>query len=406
MSPRFFTPALLLRKSDAELTALVTQGHEAAFDAIVLRHRAHLTRQCWRMLRDQRAEDAVQQAFEHALAALRSGTEVRDLRAWLSRIARNVALDELTARSSDQAQLNEDLEDLRRSGEYERRASLRETLRAVAALPERQRTALVRSAAGESPAAIAQELGVTSVAARQLLHRARVNVRAAVRVVSPPPLVWLSRRLAAAWERVPRVAGAGAAPVVSKIAATVVASATIAAPVTVIHSVLSHHPHPAHRHQRASRPAQAADSVALPTTIASRAPAPAPAPAVSAPQAQPAPTPSAPAHASTSGNDGRAVSATATGAPVSSGAGSGAVANGGPVATDASAGGPVATDASASGPTASPSSAAGPVSSASASAPTEPAAASANSAQVQSSSADTSSAAPSSGDASGPSTAP
>jgi RNA polymerase sigma factor (sigma-70 family) len=406
VSPRFFTPTLLLRKSDADLAALVTQGHEAAFDAIVIRHRGYLLRHCRRMLRDQRAEDAVQQTFVRALGALRSGTEVHELRPWLSRIARNVALDEVAARGGDYAELDEEWEDHVRSGEYERRASLREALRAVAALPDRQRTALLRSAAGDSPAVIAQELGVTSVAARQLLHRARVSVRAAVRVISPPPVIWLSRRLALASETIPRVAGApaGAAPLASKIAVAVVASATVAAPVTVIHSVLSHHRRAPHRHALASRPHPAGRPIQPRITVAAVSPAPPPQPVVPVPRprpvraaqpaprvrrTRPAPRAAAPTHTATASSQSAGVSATASGAPVGSGSS--------PEATSAS---PVAADASAAGPAGSSSSDSGPMSSATASAPTQ------TTDSATSSSGDASSSAASSGDSSAPATGP
>lgn len=253
VSPRFFTPPLLLRKSDADLAALVRAGHEAAFSAIVLRHRSHLLRYCRRMLRDHRAEDAVQQTFLRALQALRTGTEVRELGPWLCRIARNVALDEISAGNWNHAELNADWEDVAGLDEVERRARLRDALAAVDALPTRQRTALLRSLAGEPAGAIAQDLGLTSMAARQLLHRARVNVRAAVQALLPPPLLWLSRRLSSLSERVPRVAGApaGAAPVAAKVAVAVVASAGIAAPVAVIHHALTRHPAPAHERRAA-----------------------------------------------------------------------------------------------------------------------------------------------------------
>jgi RNA polymerase sigma factor (sigma-70 family) len=365
VSPRFFTPALLLRKSDAELAALVTAGHEAAFTAIVLRHRAYLLRHCRGVLRDQRAEDAVQQAFVRALQALRSGTEVRELRPWLHRIAHNVALSELAAGRRDHAELNEAWEDHSRSGEYDRRLALRETLVAVDALPDRQRDALVRSAAGDTPALIARDLGVTTVAARQLVHRARLSVRAAVRVVCPPPLILLARRAAVTWERIPRVAGvpAGAAPVASKIAIAVVASATVAAPATVIHSVLTHRRHPGH-HVRvvASRPVTAAAflapraedpvrQVSLSSTM----------PAAPPPRAPSAPEPASPA--STSPGNAPGVSASSpNSAPVGSGSSS----------VYSSAGAPTAGAASASGASGSSASGLGPTATDAASSPTEP----------------------------------
>lgn len=368
MSPRFFTPALLLRKSDADLAALVREGHEAAFSAIVLRHRSHLLRHCRGMLRDHRAEDAVQQTFVRALQALRAGTEVRELRPWLCRIARNIALDELGAGDRNHAELNDDWEDPAGSDEVERRARLRAALLAVEALPARQRTALLHSMAGETPAEIAQELGVTNMAARQLLRRARVSVRAAVQGILPPPLLWLSRRLTSLAGRFPRAAGApaGAAPVATKVAVAVVASASVAAPVAVLRHALAHHAAPAH--QRRARvvhvephlvPAPLQAAVAPQPVLPKRAPAvassarqPAAKPKRSAPAPRPSPAPPSPSPG---------VSASSPhSAPVGEG----------PSAPSAPSGAAVAADAGASGANGAASGDVGPMATATASGPT------------------------------------
>ena len=360
---RLVAPTLLSRKSDAELAALVAAGDDAAFTTIVLRHRPRLLRHCLAVLRDQRAEDAVQQTFVRALQALQSGTEVRELRPWLHRIAHNVALSELAARGSDHAELDEDWEDYSRSDEYERRATLRQALSAVEALPDRQRAALVRSAAGDSPAAIARDLGLTTVAARQLLHRARVSVRAAVRVICPPPLFWLFKRITAIVEKVPRGAGvpAGGAPVVTKIVLAVVATATVAAPVTVIHSVLSHHRPSRVRHTVAARTPVLTTSVQAPATAGPASP-------TSTTPAPPPPSPSAPRSTSrtpTAGPAGSGVSASSPdSAPVGAGASTG----------DSSTGSPVAAGSASSDASGSSTGGLGPTSTATASSPTQPAA--------------------------------
>ena len=143
------TSAVLLRtQSDERLVALARVGHERAFETIVRRYRRQLLAGCRRMVDDGCAEDVVQQALLGAWSALRRGDDVRDLRAWLFRVARNTAisnlrgpghleppelLDTLVAASSPQE-------------EAERRAVVRETLEAVAGLPERQREALLRIA--------------------------------------------------------------------------------------------------------------------------------------------------------------------------------------------------------------------------------------------------------------------
>src|SRR3954463_14609519 len=79
---------LLRTQSDERLGVLARAGHERAFEAIVERYRGGLLRVARRYLPDARAEDALQQAFLAAWSALQRGDDVRDLRAWLHRIAR------------------------------------------------------------------------------------------------------------------------------------------------------------------------------------------------------------------------------------------------------------------------------------------------------------------------------
>src|SRR3954469_21739634 len=79
---------LLRTQSDERLVALARAGHERAFEAILERYRGGLLRVARRYLPDARAQDALQQAFLAAWSGLRRGDDVRDLRAWLHRIAR------------------------------------------------------------------------------------------------------------------------------------------------------------------------------------------------------------------------------------------------------------------------------------------------------------------------------
>ena len=181
---------LLRTQSDARLLGLAADGHERAFEAIVERYRRPLHRFCRRVLPESRAEDAVQQTFLKAWTALMAGTQVQDLRAWLYRIARNTALDAARKAGYDYEELTDSLrlapgvdEDL------ERRVVIRETLTGVAALPDNQREALLRTAVeGHSRAAVARDLDVSEGAVRQLVHRARTTLRAAATVLTPLPL--------------------------------------------------------------------------------------------------------------------------------------------------------------------------------------------------------------------------
>lgn len=182
-------------QSDARLTTLASAGNEAAFAVIVERHRRVLTGACRRVLPPARVEDAVQQTFLAAWSAMRRGDDIRDLRPWLLRVARNTALNALRVRGYDYEALRESVEvGEAPPAELERREVIRSTLAGLAALPETQREALLDSAVRGIPhAQIARELGVSEGAVRQLVLRARASLRAAVTAVVPLPVVkWLA----------------------------------------------------------------------------------------------------------------------------------------------------------------------------------------------------------------------
>jgi RNA polymerase sigma factor (sigma-70 family) len=182
---------LLRTQSDERLVALVRAGHERAFDAIVERYRKPLLRACQRILPEARAEDALQQALVSAWKGLQRGDDVHELRPWLYRIARNTALNQLRMAGYDLDELVETLSATHDpEEEIVRRAVVRQTLAAVAALPERQREALLRTAVeGRGQDEVARDLGLSDTAVRALVHRARVRVRAAATALVPVPLV-------------------------------------------------------------------------------------------------------------------------------------------------------------------------------------------------------------------------
>src|SRR3954470_18274703 len=186
---------LLRTQTDERLVALARAGHDRAFEAIVERYRRSLLRACRRILPEARAEDALQQALVAAWRGLQRGDEVRELRPWLYRIARNTALNQLRVAGYD---LDELMDSLSAADDPEeevlRRAVVRQTLAAVAALPDRQREALLRTAIdGQAQAEVARDLGLSNTAMRQLVHRARVSVRTAATALVPMPLAtWLA----------------------------------------------------------------------------------------------------------------------------------------------------------------------------------------------------------------------
>jgi RNA polymerase sigma factor (sigma-70 family) len=230
MTPLLSTP-LLRAQSDRRLTALARNGHDRAFEEIVERYRRPLQRYLRRLLSEPLAEDVLQATFVRAWQSLRAGTDVRELRPWLFRIAHNQALNALRAAGS----ALDDMPGIAASSteaEVERREELRATLHGIGALPDRQRAALVAVAVADRPHAdVAAELGLSDGALRQLLLRARTALRAAASAITPYPLVtWMASGQEVSAARVAEVAaGAGGAGVAIKAGAAVLAAGAVVA---------------------------------------------------------------------------------------------------------------------------------------------------------------------------------
>jgi RNA polymerase sigma factor (sigma-70 family) len=183
---------LLGTQSDNRLIEFAGQGHERAFEALVLRYRRQLLSYCRRLLlTEERAEDALQQGLLRAWMALQSGAEVRDPKAWMYRIVHNAALNTLRESGYDYAELHETLSGAGApEDDLDRRIAVREALAGLAALPEMQREALLRTAVeGQSHQVVAAELLITEGALRGLVYRARATLRAAATAVTPLPLI-------------------------------------------------------------------------------------------------------------------------------------------------------------------------------------------------------------------------
>ena len=240
MTPRsLIAPARLARapvlatQSDDRLVDLVRAGHESAFETIVARYRAPLLRYAERFLPRDRAEDAVQQAFVRAFDALPRDDAELNLRPWLYRIVHNTALNALRDRALQHGDLPENIDGVEQPDQaLERSQGLRDVLGAVAALPSRQRDAIVlRELEGRSYDEIATELGVSGGAVRQLLNRARNRLRSGATALVP---VGLLARLPWATSSEPvavRVAewssAAGAAAVATKVCATALVTGAV-----------------------------------------------------------------------------------------------------------------------------------------------------------------------------------
>jgi RNA polymerase sigma factor (sigma-70 family) len=192
------------------------------------RYRCHIRHDATEPL----AEDVLQATFVRAWQALESGTQVRDLRPWLYRIAHNQAVNALRAAGPPESELPEELAGSVAAPDVaaERGEELRSALRGIGDLPDRQREALMAVAVEDRPHAdVAAELGLSDGALRQLLLRARTALRAAATAITPYPLVsWLSAGSDVGAARVAEVAaGAGGIGVAVKAGAAVLATGAL-----------------------------------------------------------------------------------------------------------------------------------------------------------------------------------
>jgi RNA polymerase sigma-70 factor (ECF subfamily) len=157
----------------------------AFVESVFAKHHSEIYAYLVRMLRDaELAADLTQDAFVKAYRNYDTLQKDENARAWLYQIAHRVALDELrrrkivrmipwTGESRGAAPSAERLAmDLRLSGPLER---------ALARIPERQRAALLLAELHDlSGLELAEAMGVSHVAARAILTRARESLRRAL----------------------------------------------------------------------------------------------------------------------------------------------------------------------------------------------------------------------------------
>jgi RNA polymerase sigma-70 factor (ECF subfamily) len=168
------------------VTVTAERSADRAFiEELFARHHAEIYAYLVRMMRDaDLAADLAQDTFIRAYRALGSLEDKAKARAWLYQIAHRIALDEirhrrivrflpLTIESHGAAPSAEHLVmEMRFSGPL---------ARALARIPERQRNALLLAEVGDlTGLELADALGVSHVAARALLTRARESLRQAL----------------------------------------------------------------------------------------------------------------------------------------------------------------------------------------------------------------------------------
>jgi RNA polymerase sigma factor (sigma-70 family) len=170
----------MLPFGDARLARLAARGDRHALEAIYRRHHQELYRYCRAILRDPHdGEDALQATMTKVAATLPGETREISLRPWLFRIAHNEAISILRARR-DQAELDQGHPALGADVELEaeQRDRLRQLIRDLDRLPDRQRGALImRELSGFSFTELGAAFAISPEAAKQAVYEARVALQ-------------------------------------------------------------------------------------------------------------------------------------------------------------------------------------------------------------------------------------
>ena len=177
---------------DAELMLRVKEGDGTSFGVLLEKHRASVIHFVYRLVQEQAvAEELAQEVFLRVYRSRSSYAPTAKFKTWLFRIATHLALnwlrDERHARGQERlddgpADLPaRQISDRRPSVEQEmvREVKREEIRRAVAALPEKQRAAVLMHKYEEMEyTQIAKVLGCSDSAVKSLLFRAYEALRA------------------------------------------------------------------------------------------------------------------------------------------------------------------------------------------------------------------------------------
>jgi len=170
--------------ADTRLVGLARSGDADAFEHLVRQHQVTVYRVALRLLGDPgEAEDAAQEAFLQAWRGLPRFRSSSSFATWLYRIATNRCLNMLRSRRGSVPLLDE--QRAPSQAEPEERAQVRAQVAALQAAllsltPEQRAAFVLRHLEGCSHDEIAQVLAISVPAVKSRLHRARVELLAAM----------------------------------------------------------------------------------------------------------------------------------------------------------------------------------------------------------------------------------
>jgi len=165
-------------RSDSALIRRYAAGDESAFVALYERYRSPVLAVCIGVLGTAHdAEDALQETFASLAVSLRESPP-RELRPWLTRVARNAAIDVVRRRRRRGLTLDGEVPELPAQPPSTGADELAVVIEGIRELPPGQRTALLmRELGGHSYAEIATLLETDQEAVRGLIARARTGLR-------------------------------------------------------------------------------------------------------------------------------------------------------------------------------------------------------------------------------------
>jgi len=177
---------------DAELMLRVKEGDGASFGVLLEKHRSSVVYFLYRMVQNHAvAEELAQEVFLRVYRSRSTYEPTAKFTTWLFRIATHLALNALRDGKNERLQerLDDDTSDMPVRQVADRRPSVEQSMvyqvkldevrRAIAALPEKQRTAVLMHKYEEMEySQIAKVLSCSESAVKSLLFRAYETLRA------------------------------------------------------------------------------------------------------------------------------------------------------------------------------------------------------------------------------------
>jgi RNA polymerase sigma-70 factor, ECF subfamily len=177
---------------DAELMLRVKEGDGASFGVLLEKHRLSVVHFLYRMIQNHAvAEELAQEVFLRVYRSRSTYEPTAKFTTWLFRIATHLALNSLRDGKNERTQerLDDDSSDMPARQVSDRRPSVEQSMvyqakldeirRAIAALPQKQRAAVLMHKYEEMEySQIARVLGCSESAVKSLLFRAYETLRA------------------------------------------------------------------------------------------------------------------------------------------------------------------------------------------------------------------------------------